>query len=68
MIVGRLGCIRQSTPTLALLMNIGAALKLLYHDGFEKAYPRSGGDISVPWPLPDIPVGQIAALTITVQG
>lgn len=68
MIVGRLRCIRQSTPTSALLMNIGAAPKLLYHDGFEKAHPRSGCDISIPRPLPDIPVGQIAAVTVTVQG
>jgi hypothetical protein len=57
---------RQSTPTSALLMNLGgAAPELLYHDVFFEANPRFGGDYGVLRPLPDIPECQIAAVTLT---
>jgi len=58
---------QQSTPTSALLMNIGgAAPELFYHDIFSEANPRFGGDIGVPRSLSDIPDGQIAAVTVTI--
>jgi len=58
---------RQSTPTLVLLMNIGgAAPELFYHDIFFEANPRFGGNIGVPSSLSDIPDGQIAAVTVII--
>lgn len=45
---------------------IGPAPESLYHDVLFEANPRSGCDISLPRPLPDIPDGQIAAVTVTI--
>ncbi len=47
---------------------VGAAPELFYHDIFFEANPRFGGDIGVPRSLSDIPDGQIAAVTVTIQG
>jgi len=59
---------RQSTPTSALLMSLGAAVpELIYHDNFYEANPRFGGDIGVPRPLPGISDGQIAAVSVNIQ-